>query len=245
LTVSALGTIRPEHLTAALGKADAAVAARFLYTWPDPPPYCALAERRSPNDELALDLLRKIRRAARTPINPLILPLDAEATKAFDGFLGQLHRDLGHAEGLEADWLGKGSGTVARLAGILQLLSWSASDSGAVPTYVGASVVQAAIELWRDHFRLHALFVFENGGPDDLLRQARRVVRWLKVGRRVEVSREDIRCHALYRAVNARRADLVIGRLNAGNVLRRVRPPEPRPGGRPPERWQVNPALLS
>jgi len=100
------------------------------------------------------------------------------------------------------------------------------------------------MELWRDYFRLHAAFVFERGGPDDLLRQARRVVHWLKVNHRGEVSREGIRCHALYRAVNARRADLVIGRLDAGNVLRLVRPQGPRQAGRPAERWQVNPALF-
>jgi hypothetical protein len=245
VAVSVLGTIRPEPLMAALEMADAAVAARFLYTWPDPPPYCALVERRSPNNDLALDRLRKIRCAARAPINPLILPLDVEGAKAFDGFLAALHRDLGHAEGLEADWLGKGSGTVARLAGILQLLAWSGSDTGAMPTHVGASAVQAAIELWRDYFRLHALFVFERGGPDDLLRQARRVVHWLRVNRRSETSREDVRCHALYRAVKAARADLVIGRLYAGNVLRPVRPLEPRPAHRPAERWESGPVFLT
>jgi hypothetical protein len=244
LPVSVLGTMRPEHLMAAVSKADAAIVARFLYAWPDPPPYCALSERRHANNDVALDLLRRVRRVARTPVNPLILPLDAEATKAFDSFLARLHRDLGHAEGLEADWMGKGSGTVARLAGILELLAWSGSDSGALPTHVGASAVQAAIELWHDYFRLHAAFVFERGGPDDLLRQARRVVHWLKVNHRGEVSREDIRCHALYRAVNARRADLVIARLDAGNVLRLVRPQGPRQPGRPAERWQVNPALF-
>ena len=245
LPVNVLGTTRPEHLMAALGKADTAIAARFLYIWPDPPPYCALAERRPPNDDVALDLLRKIRRVARSPINPLVLPLDAEATKAFDGFLGQLHRDLGHAEGLEAGWMGKGSGTVARLAGLLELLAWSASDSGAAPTHVRASSIQAAAELWREHFRLHALFVFERGGPDDLLRQARRVVQWLRLNRRGEVSREDIRCQALYRAVNAGRADLVISRLNAGNALRLVGSQGPRDAGRPAQRWQVNPALFT
>lgn len=245
LPVSVLGSLRPEHLTATLGKADAALTARFLYTWPDPPPYCALADRRPPNDDLALDLLRKIHRGARTPINPLVLPLDAEAAKAFDAFLARLHRDLGQAEGMEADWMGKGSGTVARLAGLLQLLAWSGSDTGAVPTHVGAPAVQAAVELWHDYFRLHAAFVFERGGPDDLLRQARRVVHWLKVNRRGELSREDVRCQALHRAVNAGRAESVLARLYAGNVVRPVRPTEPRPPGRPAERWQVNPALLS
>ena len=184
---------------AAVSKADAAIVARFLYAWPDPPAYCALSERRNANNDLALDLLRRVRRVVRTPANPLILPLDAEATKAFDSFLATLHRDLGHAEGLEADWMGKGSGTVARLAGILELLAWSGSDSGALPTQVGASAVQAAIELWHDYFRLHAAFVFERGGPDDLLRQARRVVHWLKVN---PPRRSEPRGHQMPRALS-------------------------------------------
>jgi hypothetical protein len=242
--VSVLGTTRPDHLIAALGKADAGVIARFLYTWPDPPPYCALAERRSANNDLALGHLRRIHRAARTPLHPLTLPLDAEATKAFDGFLSALHRDLGHAEGLEADWMGKGSGTVARLAGILELLAWSGSDTGGLPRHVGAPAVEAAVRLWRNYFRPHATFVFERGGPDDLLRQARRVVHWLKANHRREVTREDVRCHALYRAVNAGRADLLIGRLTAGGILTYVVQQGPRQAGRPAQRWLVNPALL-
>jgi hypothetical protein len=243
--VSVLGTIRPEHLAAAVGKADAAVAARFLYTWPDPPPHIALSERRSANNDIALDLLRRIRRVARRPLNPLALAFDAEATKAFDGFLSALHRDLGHAEGLEADWMGKGSGTVARLAGILELLAWGC-DSGIPPKHVGNPSVAAAIGLWRDYFRPHATFVFTRGGPDDdLLGQARRVVRWLRAGHRDEITREDVRCHALYRAVNAGRADLVIGRLTAGGILRSLPPQGARPVGRPAQRWQVNPAVLS
>src|SRR5262252_7898670 len=77
--------------------------------------------------------------------DPLVLPLAPEAAKAFDGFLSLLHRDLVHAEGLEADWMGKGSGTVARLAGVLELLAWSGAESGAVPKAVGAPAVEAAI----------------------------------------------------------------------------------------------------
>ena len=245
MPVGVLGTIRPEHLMAALGKADASIVARVLYTWPDPPTYCALGERRTPNNDMALDLLRRVHRAARTPLNPLILPLNAEATKAFDSFLSVLHRDLGHAEGMEADWLGKGSGTVARLAGVLELLAWSGSDTGALPKEVGAPAVNAAVELWRDYFRPHALFVFEHGGPDDLLRQARRVVHWIRDNRCNEVSREDVRCQALYRAVRAGRASLVIGRLSAGGVLRSIKRQGPRPGGRPAERWAVNPGLFA
>ena len=44
--VSVLGTIRPNRLSEALESADDGLAARFLYSWPDPPPYCPLRQRR-------------------------------------------------------------------------------------------------------------------------------------------------------------------------------------------------------
>ncbi|HYX04730.1 MAG TPA: DUF3987 domain-containing protein, partial [Reyranella sp.] len=168
-----------------------------------------------------------------------------EAAKAFDGFLSLLHRDLAHAEGLEADWMGKGSGTVARLAGILELLAWSGSESGAVPKTVGAPAVEAAIRLWSDYLRPHAVQVLLRAGPTDLMRQSRRVVRWLAGHRRSEVTREEIRTQALSRSVNAGRADLVIGHLSAGGVLRLMTHASGSQGGRPPLRWRVNPALAS
>jgi hypothetical protein len=241
--VSVLGTLRPDDLVDALSEADAGLCARFLYAWPDPPSYTPLAERRPPRDDLALDLLRKIHRAARTSADPLLLPLAPEAAKAFDGFLSLLHRDLAHAEGLEADWMGKGSGTVARLAGILELLAWSASESGALPKTVGAPAVEAAIRLWSDYLRPHAVQVLLRAGPTDLMRQSRRVVRWLASHRRGEVTREEIRTQALSRSVNAGRADFVIGHLSAGGVLRLIKQASGPQGGRPPLRWQVNPAL--
>jgi len=169
---------------------------------------------------------------------------DEAAVKAFDGFLTKLDVARRTAEGLEADWMGKGSGTVVRLAGVLELLAWSSSDAGGTPRRTGGAAVETAARLWSDYFRPQANLVFDRAGPTDLQRQARRVVRWLKANHRREVTREDVRCHALYRAVNAGRAEFVIGRLTAGGVLNFVVERGPRQAGRPARRWQVNPALL-
>jgi hypothetical protein len=110
---------------------DHGLAARLIYAWPDPPAHRPIAERRPARDEQVLDLLRSISRVARSPADPLVLALDAPAAKKFDAFLADLHALVQHSEGLEADWLGKGSGTVARLAGILALLAWSGTAPAA------------------------------------------------------------------------------------------------------------------
>jgi hypothetical protein len=241
--LSVLGAIRPDRLEESLRQADSGLAARFLYAWPDPPTYCPLAERRTARDEQALDLLRRMLKVARTPLNPLVLAFDKDALKAFDGFLSMLHLELGRVDGLEADWMGKGSGTVARLAGILELLAWSGSDTGAAPQQIGAPSVQAAVRLWGDYFRPHAVRVFGRAAPCDTRRHARSALRWLEANRKCEVTREDIRRHALRRAIDASRTNTVLGELWSAGVLRPAPLPDYPQVGRPAERWQVNPVL--
>ena len=253
--MSVLISIRPDRLLAALGKDDAhkddprqdedGLAARLLYAWPDPPAFRPIAERRLARDEQALDLLRSIGRTARSPADPLVLALDPAAAQQFDAFLADLHALLQHAEGLEADWLGKGSGTVARLAGVLALLAWAGSGVGGAPGKVAGEQMAAAVRLWSDFFRPHARLVFDRAGPTDRERQARRVVRWLKVHRLTEVSREDVRRHALGRGLDAHRTDGVLERLCDAGALRPRMLVISAQGGRPARRWEVNPALLA
>ena len=68
------------------------------------------------------------------------------------------------------------------------------------------------------------------------------VVRWLKkAGAKAETTREEVRRHALGKTVNAGQADLVLGRLwNVGIVRPAAYDPPPQ-GGRPPQRWEINP----
>jgi hypothetical protein len=243
--VSILGTFRPDRLEETLRDGNDDVAARFLYSWPARPPYCPLGDRGTASHDEALKMLRRIVRKARTPDDPLVVPFDQHGAKAFDGFLAGLHAELRHAEGLEAGWLGKGAGTVARLAGALELLAWSGSGATGLPGHIGRDQVEAAARLWTDYFRPHARAVLDLAAPTDLQCQARRVVRWLRAGDRMEATREDIRRHALCRTVNASRTDLVLGRLYAAGIVRPA-PHEISPqGGRPAQRWQVNPAVAS
>lgn len=248
--MSLLITIRPDRLIAALGKGDArkdehGLAARLLYGWPDPPSFRPIAARRAARDEQTLDLLRCVSRAARSSANPLVLTLDEGAAKAFDAFLAGLHRLVQRAEGLEADWLGKGSGTVARLAGVMALLAWSGSGVGGAPGKIGLESMEAAVHLWSDYLRPHACLVFDRVGPTDTDRHARRVVHWLKAHRPGEVSREDVRRRALGRTLDADRTERVLERLCAAGALRSKLLVFSVQGGRPARRWEVNPALLA
>src|ERR1700730_4210637 len=186
---------------------------------------------------------RALGERARAASGPLRLSFEPSSLDRFERFLEGLHREPRHAESLEAAWLAKGPGTVARLAAALELLGWSGGPASRPPGPIGRDAVGAAVALWRDYSRPHATAAFNRAGPTDLERHARRVLRWLKAGNRTEVSGEEVRCGGLGRTVNAGQTAEALDRLEAAGVVRRVRSATLRKE-RPAERWEVNPAAL-
>jgi len=239
--VSIVGTVQPDRFVEALAGADDGMAARFLYVWPDTPTYRSILDRRVVDDESALVRLKRISAAAGEVDNPRILALSDEALQLLDTFCADLHADSENHEGLEAGFLGKGRGTVVRLAGVLALLRWSESDTAEHLAIISADDIKDAAGLWSDYFRLHAQAAIYRAGRSKEDRFARKATRWLVTAGLVEVSREDIRRDALGQTVDADGADGVIARLVDGNVLRAL-PSNPGPGRRP-KRWAVNPSL--
>ena len=228
--VSQIATIGPE------------LAARFLYAWPHPPSHRPLSGRRAAADGEALAALRRLQQMVGTAQAPAILALARDALPSLDSFLATLHDEMAEAEGLEQAWLGKGRGTVVRLAGCLALLERSIGAAAAADT-VSRKTVEGAIVLWRDYLRPQARAVLQFAAPDDTERKARRVVRWLKARGAEAVSREEIRVEALSRSVNAVAVDRILYRLQWAGIVRKVHFSLPSQGGRPPSRWEVNPRL--
>ena len=68
-----------------------------------------------------------------------------------------------------AGWLGKGRGTVARLAAVLALLDWTANrpSNALPPTVITTQHLCAAWDLWERYYRPHAQAVFDRAGPAD------------------------------------------------------------------------------
>jgi len=240
--VSLVGSIQPDRIAEALQGGDDGMAARFLFAWPDAAPYRPLGERSIARDDDALARLQVIANLAGSAERPLHLPFDAPALERFDGFLAGLHARTQTVEGLEAGWLGKGRGTVARLAAILTLLRWSEGPMQGAPQAIGVEALGAAAELWKDYFAAHARAVFNRAGRTDRDRHARRAVRWLQQNKVAEVTREELRRDALYQSLDSQETDRVVSRLVEANVLRLL-PPRRGVPGRPARRWQVHPAV--
>ena len=238
-----------------LGTGDG-LAARFLYVWPGPAPYRSLRTLKPVREDEAVNALQRIARAVGTPEKPLVLAFEDQAVTVFDTCLERLHPETLRAEGLLAGWLGKGRGTVARLAAVLTLLDWTANrpNNAPPPSVITAQHLHAAWDLWERYYRPHAQAVFDRAGPADRARQgqhqarqhARRVIGWIRARGAAEISREEVRREALSQRVNAAGADEVILALEQAGVLRELDDEEEDPGpGRPARRWQVNPALLA
>jgi hypothetical protein len=188
-------------------------------------------------------MLEHIAAFAGTPEQPAVLAFDMAALTAIDGFMERLEGAFDAAEGLEESWLGKGRGTVARLAGILALMKWSEVGHQGAPRRIGVETVANAISLWSSYFRPHAATVFTQCGRTDRDRHARKATQWLKACALEQVSREELRREALGQAIDAGETDGVIRRLEAGGVIRLLTESTVPNGGRPARRWAVNPAL--
>jgi hypothetical protein len=247
LPVSVLCSLHPDGLVEALEGTPDGLAARFLFAWPSPPAQRGLFADTPPREDEAVTMLHRIGVVVGTPERPLTLVFDEEAVKSVEHFLTWLQEEIRGTEGAEASWLGKGRGTVVRLAAAFALLDWSRHAAAARPPgTVRRDHVEAATRLWRDYFRPHGRAVLDRCAPSDFERQVRRVVRWLKkAGAKAETTREEVRRHALGKTVNAGQTDLVLGRLwSAGIVRPAAYDPLPQ-GGRPPQRWAINPALAN
>lgn len=241
-SVSLLLALSPDRLGEMLASEE--LAGRFLFAWPSLSEHRALGSAKPARDAEALTNLRRIGRKAGTPDDPLQLVIDSRGLAAFDQFLTRLHAERCEAEGLEEAWLGKGRGTVARLAGVLELLAWSESGSAGPPGHIGAEQMERAVRLWSNYFRAHACALFQRMTPTMRERQARQVVRWLRHHAQPEVSREEVRREALRRSVNASDAEQVLYRLRDAGIVQRM-PYDSFSRGRPPNRWWVNPALIT
>lgn len=248
LAVGLLVCLSPDRVPQ-MAKIGVELAARFLFTWPHPPPYSPLAGRKAAADGEALAALGRLLSMTGTAEAPRLLRLDDDALAPLDSFLARLHDELSESDGLDHAWQGKGRGTVVRLIGCLALLDRSVDqsiDSAApAPDVIRRSAVERAIALWRDYLRPHARAVLQGGLPDDMEDKARHVVRWLRTRGISTFSREEIRCEALRRSLNAARTDQILYRLAGAGIVKQVLYSTPRYGGRPPNRWEVNPRLVA
>jgi hypothetical protein len=241
--VSIIGSIQPDRIAEIFSGPDDGMSSRFLYAWPRVPEYIPLAKRRGGFDQVMVGRLQRIADIAGDTKQPMILALDDHALLAFDDFCSEHHRFAMTLEGVLAGSWGKGKGNVLRLAAALRLLDWSETSVVEAAITITTDALQRAVQLWQSYFWPHAQAVLISSASSPHHGNRRRVIRYLQSCKANDVSREEIRRNALGETVNASAADVLMEDLERDGYVRRLATESGRKGGRPPIRWEVNPAL--
>jgi len=246
LLIGITGGFQPDKLARSFEGDSDGMHARMLFAWPEEPPYQPLT-----NDvaEIEPEIQNALARIVDLPSEedgvfaPRDVWLSDDAVSSFEQFRQFLHSEKNGLDGREREWWAKGPSQVLRLAGTLCYLSWS-MNGGPEPAVVGREFIDAAIRLWRDYFWIHSRAALRQIGLSDRHANARRVLRWIRNGRRSEVSREDIRRDALGQRLDAEQTQGVIDGLVKAGWFRAPVKPSSGPG-RPAQRWLVNPMIQS
>ena len=134
-----------------------------------------------------------------------------------------------------ADWAGKLTGTVCRLAGVLHLADY-ALDLDRLPVEIPGPTFERAAVLG-DYFLEHARAALQLMGADEETALAKRLWTWVQRGERAEFSARDA-AKAVH--VTAERGQLALDKLVGRNLIRVAPMPVPSKG-RPSLRYEVNP----
>jgi hypothetical protein len=260
LLVGVVGSFQPDKLARAFTGDEDGMYGRFLYAWPLAPEYRPLTNEAAevePELQSALTALIRLPSEDEDGIfAPQAIWLSEDAIAEFEVFRRWADKEKRGLDGRERHWFVKGETVVLRLAGTLAYLAWSIAlgtpsangldgiTGSLEPKTIDKKFMSDAIRLWRDFFWPHARAAMRQIGLSDRHKNARRVLRWLKVNAGVgEISVKHIRRDALAQSLDAEQTEALLdGLANAGWLRRK---PAEQTGGRPVHRWLVNPILYS
>ncbi|MGO9179316.1 MAG: DUF3987 domain-containing protein [Candidatus Limnocylindrales bacterium] len=173
---------------------------------------------------------------------PVTLHLGREASTLFAAWRAEIEprrrpdADLGHIAG----WSSKLDGAVVRIAGLLHLAETFTSGWD---TPINVATMAAALDVGR-YLIDHAIAAFDMMGADPRLEAARRIGRWIVATHQAAFTQREA-----FRALRGQAMFPTADRLTAGLAALDehgwVRQLAPERGlGRPPNRYETNPAIL-
>ena len=256
LLVGIIGGFQPDKLARAFTGDEDGMYARFLFGWPATPAYARLTDDVEEVDPVFQGVLTKLIRLPdedeHGQFAPRIISLSSDARGCFEQYRIWVDGVKRGLEGREQQWLVKSESQALRLACTLTYLGWASLDDGSgtgvgrinagmEPDAVPESCMVAATQLLREYFWPHARAALRQIGLTDRYRHLRRLLRWARANGRTEVSLKDVRREALGGALDAEQTRDLLDRLVAVGWLH---PEKTETGGRPRERWYVNPRLF-
>jgi hypothetical protein len=224
LLIGVVGGLQPDKLARSFKGDLDGMYARVLFAWPPEPGYRPLTDHVS---ELEPEIVNALTRLVELEAGegkdggfaPRAVPLASAARHRFEEFLQFLHAGKHALEGRERDWWAKMPAHALRLAGTISFLNW-AFVGGPEPTEIDDRSIEAAIRLVRDYFWPHARAALRQIGLTDRHIDARRTLKWIRSSDKIEITREDIRRHALNQKLDADATDELLATLERAGWLK-------------------------
>jgi hypothetical protein len=240
LAVTICGGTTPDKLNSMLlSGEDDGLAARPIYTWPDPIP------PKRPTTAPPEGAKQRLARLYQLPIpeQPEPLPMDESAVAALQDYRLHVAREEAEAEGLYKSWLGKLPGRAVRLAVVLQHLYWCSTDSERSPKIITRRAMSAAIVFLKDYATPMAKRCFGSAVLPQADRDARVLAKWLAKQNPLpeRVNARDLRRTYVLSAPKAERYDAALAELAEAGWLSSAR--DKAGPGRKPKDWLVHPQL--
>jgi hypothetical protein len=180
-SVGIVGGIQPDRLGLIANGFDDGLASRFIWFWPDPIAEFRIQECLT-DDQAATAGLRKLcdlemAIAEDGSLFPQPVPLSPPAVHCVEEYGGHLRtmKFVGPLAGM----IGKGAGTVLRLAITLEYLWWCACPARREPSEVSEAAVVAACASYEDYIIPQGKRVFGEGSIPEPERNAMLLARWL------------------------------------------------------------------
>ena len=197
--------------------------ARFLFAWPEEPPYRPLSDDIEETDHELTSALDKLSRLF--PVNKRI-PMTKQARKRFEQLRKEVYdtSNKGALYGREREWWAKVPNHAMRIASTLAFLRWAIvsvrNTREKEPQEIKCQYVNVAARLVVEYFWPHARAALSQSSERHV--NERRILRWIKGNKREEVSVEDIRREALTRRLDADETRHVLSILVRKGWLRMV-----------------------
>ncbi len=244
--MSVVGGIQPQRLEELLlNRTDDGFVARFLLIYPDNVP----REWETPIADMTVlkNALSRLRALApeftEDRLCPRIVPFTPEAADYFAPWWQDNGAAADASMGFHAGMLGKAGGVILRLAMVLEYLEWSITDNPE-PSNIGKDSIACAIGLYEEYLLPSACRVFSGSLREEDEIAGAMLIKQIRHRQETTVNAKSIyQGWSLPGLTSANRVNAALKRLDEGGWVRRASRPSNCKGGRPPNDWDVNPAL--
>lgn len=246
LAISVVGNIQPDRLnTLFLQSDDDGLLARFVPIWPAPAPLSRPKQGYEDSELRAVfERLISLEMAEGEDGHPQpkFLNFTEEAQEALHVFRQKAQDWEAHLDGVLESFLGKLPGLTIRLSVVLAMLEWAVS-SEKEPREITAYTYQKATLLAEDYFLPMARRAYANASLNEKERAGRRLFELIAEKSWWDFSSREVRRMQRSGLASQEQVDKAITALLRADIIREVENASTSRGGRPPRRYEVNPAL--